>query len=364
MRFRHEGIDPDPPGTSNVICLATDLTGNGRDDVIIGAKGGDPNLYWYENREDGWERHDMATTPNLEAGGVLGDVTGNGRLDVVAGQKWDCHEAYWFEQPADPRDPWETHLITDEYRKYHDQAFGDVDGDGAEEVVLISQKPGVLLYYDIPEDPTVEPWPTEHRHVVSDDVWDVEGLHLVDIDGDGDTEIVAGRNILHMQDDDGETWERERIAPDWDDERVRVAVADLDGDGEYEVVVSECELPHFGERRDIHHDARVAVCEPPDWEPTVLRDGLFCPHSLQVADFDGDGRPDIYVGESDLGENDTPEQLVFRNAGDGEFEEHLIHEGTPTHEAKVADLTGDGRPDIVGKDDAEHGHVDAWYNET
>jgi len=292
---------------------------------------------------------------------------------VIAGQKWDLHEAYWFEQPADPRGPWETHLITDEYQKYHDQGFGDVDGDGEPEVVLISQKPGVLLYYDVPEDPTVEPWPTENRHVVSDDVWDVEGIRILDVDGDGENEIVAGRNIFHRRDGSeaqpGEgagpdDWERERIAPDWEDERVRVEVADLDGDGAYEVVVSECELPYFGPRRDIHHDARVAVCEPPDWEARVLKDGMFCPHSLQVADFDGDGRPDIYVGESFLGENETPQHVVFRNRGGGEFAELLVHEGTPTHEAKVADLTGDGTPDVVGKDDWEHGHVDAWYNET
>lgn len=46
------------------------------------------------------------------------------------------------------------------------------------------------------------------------------------------------------------------------------------------------------------------------------------------------------------------------------FDGILVHEGTPTHEGKVADLTGDGTTDVVGKSDAEDGHVDAWYNET
>ena len=37
MQFRHERLDDDPPNTEHMICLTTDLTGNRRDDVIVGA---------------------------------------------------------------------------------------------------------------------------------------------------------------------------------------------------------------------------------------------------------------------------------------------------------------------------------------
>ena len=42
----------------------------------------------------------------------------------------------------------------------------------------------------------------------------------------------------------------------------------------------------------------------------------------------------------------------------------LVQEGIPTHEAKVGDLTGDGRPDIVGKPYHPERHNDVWFNET
>lgn len=70
------------------------------------------------------------------------------------------------------------------------------------------------------------------------------------------------------------------------------------------------------------------------------------------------------TAESFLGKNESPRHFIYWNRGGGEFEEHLVHEGTPTHEAKVPDLTGDGRPNVVSKDDWERGHVNVWYNET
>jgi hypothetical protein len=39
MQFRHERIDSDPVSTQLGFCLTTDLTGNGRQDVIVGGAG-------------------------------------------------------------------------------------------------------------------------------------------------------------------------------------------------------------------------------------------------------------------------------------------------------------------------------------
>jgi len=56
--------------------------------------------------------------------------------------------------------------------------------------------------------------------------------------------------------------------------------------------------------------------------------------------------------------------MIFRNCGCGKFDEYEIESGVPTHEAKVADMTGDGRPDIVGKPYDPERHIDLWVNET
>ena len=174
-RFRHVVIDADPPGSHHDITLLHDLTGNGLRDIIIGGKQGPPNLFWYENPDsDGpWARHEIAEADDLEAGGVIVDLNRNGRPDIVAGQQGrEGNILWWFECPEDPREPWTTRVIEDRFAKYHDQAVGDVDGDGQPELVFLSQFAGVLGYYDLPEDPTVEPWPRESFHMIDDAVGD------------------------------------------------------------------------------------------------------------------------------------------------------------------------------------------------
>lgn len=352
LKFRHEVIDAAPPGSRHDITLLTDITGDGSNDIVIGGCGGEVNLFWYENPS--WARHDMASAPDLEAGGVVMDITGSGRGDIVAGQQLS-NELYWFERPADPTSPWARRLIDDRFLMYHDQAAGDVDGDGEAELVFISQKRNVIGYYDIPSDPRSEPWPRNDFHLIAEDIEDrTEGLAIIDIDGDGTVEIVAGTYIFRPPQTPDDNWKAERFAQQLDLRETRLAVADLDLDGRLEIVLAEGES----------NPGRLVVCRLDGSEPLVLRDDLFHPHSLGIADFNGNGLPDIFVAEMGLGENPNPRMYIFENQGDGCFEEVLIHSGIPTHEAKVADLTGDGRVDIIGKPYMPEKHIDVWFNET
>jgi len=347
LAFRHEVIDPDPPGHQHTFTLVSDVNGDGRRDVIVGCKRGPEHLAWYESPS--WQRHPMAKAPGLEAGAALIDVNRDGRVDVIAGRPAGGAELYWFEHPEDPDASWPRHLIDNRFETWHDLAVDDLDGDGAPEVLLLAGKNGSLFAYEIPAEPSEEPWPVEGRREVVSGLGAVEGLAVAELSGDGHPDVVAGPFICRAT-PDGKAWDARRYAGTL--EVTEVATADLDGDGRREVVACE------GGRSD----GRLVWFKGPAWTPHPLREGLFHPQTLAVTDFDGDARPDILAAEMGLGQHQAPRMLLFRNLGSGRFQETRIGLGVPTHEARVADLTADGRPDVVGASYDPEGHVDLWIN--
>jgi len=344
--FRHEIIDADPPGSHHDVTLLTDLTGNGRPDIIIGGKYGENTLFWYE--DPGWRRYEIGGVPDLEPCGVLFDVDGDGRVDIIVGQDYQGKELYWFQQPNDPRRPWPSYLIENRFWKYHDQAIGDIDDDGEAELIILSQKAGVLGYYDFPSEPQQGPWHA-YFHLIAEIDDSQEGLALADLDHSGRLALIAGTNIYWPEGAEG--WRIQAIAPEM--RQTRCAAGDLNGDGWLDIVLCEGESP----------TGSLKWFAGPHWEAHLLAEGLDNPHSLEIADFDGDGQLDIMIGEMGLGDHHPPRIIVYRNKGGGEFEAHIISEGIATHEAKVADMNGDGRLDIVGKAYQER-HIDIWWNES
>lgn len=74
-------------------------------------------------------------------------------------------------------------------------------------------------------------------------------------------------------------------------------------------------------------------------------------HSLALADFDSDGDRDVFSGGGPLTKDTTHRSFIWENADGrgGKWIEHEILRGKRCHEAKAADVDGDGDVDICTK---------------
>lgn len=324
-----------------------DLDGDGAADIVIVARKEAPSVTWLRRRADGWQKYIIDPEYlRIEAGGASHDIDGDGDLDLAFGADAGDNHIWWWENPAPnfaSDIPWTRHVIKDSgENKHHDQLFGDFDHDGQTELVSWNQKAKALLLFEIPENPR-ESGPWESSVIYSWDEGDEhEGLAAGDVNGDGRIDIVGGGRWFPYSEEEGFT-------PTLIDDAYRfsrAAIADLVEGGSPEIVFQP---------GDKDGPARWYEWDGAQWNGHNLATGdVIHGHSLAVADIDGDRHQDIFSAEmgrwgADPNFNAAPRTRIFYGDGQGSFEESLVSAEIGCHECRIADLDGDGDPDILAK---------------
>jgi len=140
-----------------------------------------------------------------------------------------------------------------------------------------------------------------------------------------------------------------------------VAVGDINGDGRCDIILSPSE--YKGQTYQVAWYEAPSDPASPEWAQHVIIPAIesVC-HSLQVADMDGDGLLDIVTARMHQGAP-PQEVMVLLNREKGRKWEKLVVSTRGSHDLLVADFDGDGRPDILG---ANHGGpyqpVELWLN--
>jgi hypothetical protein len=224
-------------------------------------------------------------------------------------------------------------------------AVGDVDADGAPEVVAIS-KDGNLYAWHADGTPLVPAF--GDGFVATVGAWTQTTPALVDLDGDGQREIIVSGSLarVFVFRADGAVfpgWPRDLFALG----KGSPAVGDLDGDGDLDIVITS-ESDH------------VWVFNPdgtllPGWPKVVSGDAPDLGPSPALGDMDGDGHPDIVLC-SVRNPFDTSKIYVFNAAGATLFTKQL--ESNSQSSPVLADLDGDGSVDILHGGEA--GLLHAW----
>jgi hypothetical protein len=317
-----------------------DVDKDGDLDWIAGCNGG--TIWWFEYKgPDNWVRHLLGQKVPTEVGGTAFDVDGDGWVDQVSG-------AAWYKNTGKPREQQFIKYPNAVIERSHDIVFTDIDGDKKLDLLAMSDRSG-LFWYKIPTDPT-KAW-IQHR--IGEPVHGaVDPKGAGDIDGDGDIDVVRSNIWFENLDGKGTKWaQHENI--DFGQPKARFPlmtktwIADIDKDGDNDVVQAEGDCV----------SGRVAWHENADGRGRVWIRHLIADkagqdyHSLAVADFDNDQDLDIFSGGGPLTSKPPHKWFIWENLdGKGQnFKQHLILSGKRCHEAKAADVDGDGDIDICSK---------------
>ncbi|WP_373513343.1 FG-GAP-like repeat-containing protein [Persicitalea sp.] len=348
------------PGKSQqqTASMIMDLNGDGVNDFVIGFRQVAPALVGYVRTAKGWDK--WVLDPEfltVEAGGAHYDIDGDGDEDLVFGGDSQSPMVWWWENPGKMTgQPWERHVIKDSGKhQHHDQAFGDFKRTGNPQLVFWNQQAKALFLADIPTDPKAEPWPLEtifSGEAGEKKSWYAEGVATADVDGDGWIDLLAG-NYWFKYLPETKEFQRTRLG----EEGGRVAVGKFKPGPTRQVLISPGDgtgrlmfYEYMGEEdKDMPTDAT-------QWKARdLIGRELIHSHTLEVADLNNDGHLDVFVAEmakwGKQAEPDNPdaEAWILYGDGAGNFTKELFKKGWDFHEARVADLDGDGDQDILGK---------------
>ena len=349
---------------------AVDLTGNGVPDLVTPDT--EVGLYWLENdgqgnfrrhiiheRENEWlERHEIA------------DINGDGRPEIVIVDNINSCLLY-FAYEGDPRlrSSWSHHYIDEgTLTGAYDVAVADFDGDGDLDVAASTWRKGnQFVWYENRDGQWI-------KHLIEDDIAETRAIHATDIDGDGKIDLLGtarvGNQVVWYEnsgDPVNQGWRKHIIddAP----QPIHGQPVDMDGDGDVDVVMALGMLPP-GEQHGAPFEHHQIVWYENDGQPTrgKWRKHIICerfPHAFEAIadDFDNDGQIEVVA----TAWNESGRVALFKHRGDprGPWDMQLLKEGWVNANMVItADINGNGLLDIVAASERGSNEVRWWRNES
>ncbi len=166
---------------------AGDIDRDGDADLLLGT-------IWMENGADEWIPHTLSERTEAPDRNRLVDLNHDNRLDAVIGYEYEGSSPVplaWYEQPATATAPWTEHMIADLIGPMS-LDIRDMDHDGDWDIIAGEHNLGdlnasrLLIYENL--DSAEGAW---KEHLVYQGDEHHNGARVVDLDGDGDSDIVS-----------------------------------------------------------------------------------------------------------------------------------------------------------------------------
>jgi hypothetical protein len=327
--------------------IAVDLNRDGKKDLIAVDEQA-PELAWFENQHPAWSRHVLAVNVPRPLNADCWDVDGDGVPEVVLAYRVEpspersVGNVDLLKSGEDVRQPWTPREI-DRVPTAHRVRWIDPEGDG-KKVLLVAPLVG-RRYPPLFDDPApvylYRPglW---NRELLSSQLRGiVHAINPVNWDGSARQQLLSASHLgLHRFEFRGGQWAATHVSQG--DPRPFPNCGS-----------SEVRLGHLGKNRFLAaiepwhgNQAVVYGTEGEAWKRVVLEDTMDNGHALAVGDLDGDSHDEIVCGFRGKGF-----KLSIFQATDARGERWrktvLDDGGIAAADCVIADFTGDGRPDII-----------------
>lgn len=336
-----------------------DMDGDGDLDAVASetSTGTPYKVAWFENdgTGGGWDTHIISENYALIRCAFPVDIDSDGDIDVVGSNKAIGKKGLeWFRNDDGLGDSWTKFRIA----FWGSPMFvccADIDSNDTLEVIASSWgPPNAIAWWESSTWPPDSSW---IDHQVSPGISDGRELFTIDLDQDGDIDVVSadedqdGLKWFENTDGLGLSWAEHDIAG-YQDLPYSVHASDIDGDTDYDVVYCSSQ------------EERAIWCENLDgigtsWEEHLIDDDLYHAHGIHSADVTGDGHTDVIVALSD---GSTAKKLYLYRNMDGtgsEWARFLVASGSWFDDVDVADINQDGDDDVLSA--ATLGANVAWH---
>ena len=351
--FKHTVIDPKIGNVCYAVTLA-DVDGDRRLDIVAVSEN---RVLWYQNPS--WKSRVIIKdqTPRDNVCIAPMDIDGDGKIDFALGAGWTkTGTIHWLSRGDSLDQPWRVHAIGEE-RWLHRMRWADVLGKGRPQLVISPLNATVgsgvrLTAFEIPKQPRKQRWvPT----VLNQQLNRMHNHWHVDFDQDGvmDT-ITASREGVHLVRRGPDGWTKVQLGSG-----IKGPDANQSGAGEIKLGRLKNGSPFIVTVEPMHGHTLAVYTRGGKagaaWKRQTVDSGFKRGHALWTADVDGDGADEIVFGHSDTPKIHGVNVYDAQDAQGASWTKHVVDAGgVATEDLIVADLTGDGRPDIVAGGRATH----------